>query len=278
MIVIGEKINGTRKSIAGAIDNRDREFIVSVVRSQDLSGADVIDVNAATGKSDTAQEIADMDWLAALVQENTAKPLAIDSDNPEVLAAGLKRADRAVPWINAISADPDRIGAVLPLAKQYGSPLIALCMDEKGIPEDREGRIQAAGVIFRAVTEAGIPPERIYFDPLVKPVCTDINAGNMVLGLIRELKETFAGTKTALGLSNISFGLPLRGLVNNSFMTLCIGAGLDAAIIDPANPSTMMAFRAADALLGNDRFCKSYIREFRKGQTAQSLSPDGLRQ
>ncbi|MFZ5562798.1 MAG: dihydropteroate synthase [Thermodesulfobacteriota bacterium] len=269
MLVIGEKVNGTRKSIAEAINNRDREFIVSVVRAQELAGADVIDVNAATGKSERAQEISDMEWLAALVQENTAKPLAIDSDNPEVLAAGLKRADRTVPWINSISAEPERIRAVLPLAKQYGSPVIALCMDEKGIPEDREGRVHAAGIIFKAVTEAGIDPDRIYFDPLVKPVCTDITAGKMVLGLTRELKEKFPGTKTAIGLSNISFGLPMRGLVNNSFMTLCIGAGLDAAIIDPTNPSTMMAFRAADALLGNDRFCKNYIREFRKGQVGK---------
>jgi 5-methyltetrahydrofolate--homocysteine methyltransferase len=267
MLIIGEKINGTRKQIAEAINNRDRELIVSVVRAQDLSGADVIDVNAATGKSDVAQEIGDMDWLAALVQENTTRPLVIDSNNPDVLAAGLKHADKAVPWINSISAEPERLNAVLPLAKQYGSPVIALCLDEKGIPEDREGRIKAAGIIFKAVTKAGINPDRIYFDPLVKPVCTDINAGNMVLGLIRELKEKFPGTRTAIGLSNISFGLPLRGLINNSFMTLCIGASLDAAIIDPTNTSTMMAFRAAEALLGQDRFCKNYIREFRKGPT-----------
>jgi 5-methyltetrahydrofolate--homocysteine methyltransferase len=267
MIVIGEKINGTRRLIAEAINNRDRDFIVSVVRAQDLSGADVIDVNASTGKPDMAEEAGDMEWLAALVQENTEKPLAVDSDNPEVLVAGLKRTNRAVPWINSISAEPDRIREVLPLAKKYGSPMIALCMDENGIPEDREGRVNAAGIIFRAVTEAGIGPDRIYFDPLVKPLCTDIHAGSTVLGLIRELKETFPGTRTAIGLSNISFGLPMRGLVNNSFMTLCIGAGLDAAIIDPTNPSTIMAFRAADALLGNDRFCKNYIREFRRGQT-----------
>ena len=263
MLIIGEKINGTLKGIGAAINQRNAEAITAAVRKQDLAGADVIDVNAGTGKTQGPAEIEDLQWLLGVVQKATAKPLAIDSENPEVIAAGLQLVKGPTPWINSASAAPARLESILALARNTGGPVIALCMDEKGIPTSREGRLKAAERIFRAARDKGINPECLYFDPLVMPICANDKAGVMNLELISSIKTSFPGARTVVGLSNISFGLPQREVVNQTFLTLCLQAGLDAAIMDPTRVNTLMALRAADAILGRDRICRRYMQTYR---------------
>ncbi len=263
MLIIGEKINGTLKGIGAAINQRNAEAITAAVRKQDLAGADVIDVNAGTGKTQGPAEIEDLQWLLGVVQKATAKPLAIDSENPEVIAAGLQLVKGPTPWINSASAAPARLESILALARNTGGPVIALCMDEKGIPTSREGRLKAAERIYRAAREKGINPECLYFDPLVMPICANDKAGVMNLELISSIKTSFPGARTVVGLSNISFGLPQREVVNQTFLTLCLQAGLDAAIMDPTRVNTLMALRAADAILGRDRICRRYMQTYR---------------
>ncbi len=263
MLIIGEKINGTLKGIGAAINQRNAEAITAAVRKQDLAGADVIDVNAGTGKTQGSAEIEDLQWLLGVVQKATAKPLAIDSENPEVIAAGLQLVKGPTPWINSASAAPARLESILALARNTGGPVIALCMDEKGIPTSREGRLKAAERIYRAAREKGINPECLYFDPLVMPICANDKAGVMNLELISSIKTSFPGARTVVGLSNISFGLPQREVVNQTFLTLCLQAGLDAAIMDPTRVNTLMALRAADAILGRDRICRRYMQTYR---------------
>ena len=266
MIIIGEKINATRKSITEAIDNRDADAIAPIAKAQDEAGADVIDVNAGSGKENLSEEIEDIRWLVDIVEKVTEKPLAVDSENPGTMSAGLEAISGPTPWINLVSAEAERLEKVLPLVKKYGSPVISLCLDDNGIPADIDGRIKAAGAIYEAGTKLGIEPELFYFDPLVMPIGTDREAGNIILETIEGIKKNFPGVKTAVGLSNVSFGLPQREVLNFSFLVLCMGVGLDAAILDPTNDRVMMVLRAADALLGNDDFCINYIGQHRKGK------------
>jgi len=263
MLIIGEKINATRKEIARAIEERDAAAISEIARREAEAGADVIDVNSSLGKADRSKKIEDMLWAVDVAQKACAKPLAIDSDSPEVMAAGLAAVAGPAPWINSVNAEQGKMEGVLTLAKKFGGPLVALCMGDAGIPSDIEGRIKAAGAIWEAGRKMGIEPERFYFDPLVMPLGTDHRAGLTILESLREIKKQFPGARTVLGLSNVSFGLPLRAELNAIFLALCMGAGLDAAILDPTNTATMTALRAADALLSGDDFCMRFLKHYR---------------
>lgn len=264
MIVIGEKINATRKSIAEALTNRQADIISSVAREQDEAGADVIDVNAGAGRSDISTQIEDMKWLVKVVKSATDKPLMIDSENPEVIKVGLEEANAPNTWINSVSAEEKRLKPVLELALKYDAPLIALCMDDHGIPRDVEGRIRSAKKIFQSAVSMGFDPQKIYFDPLVMPIGAEENAGRIILETIKEIKKQFSTAKTVVGLSNVSFGLPARQIINSTFLVLCMSAGLDSAIIDPTDDNLMMVLRAGEAILGEDAYCTRFIREFRQ--------------
>lgn len=266
MIIIGEKINATRKKVGQAIRERDEGAIESLVRTQDQAGADVIDLNAGTGLGGVKQTIEIMQWLVDIALKNTSRPLALDSEIPHVLEAALPLVSGAAPWINSVSAEKERLEAVMPLAKQYDAPVVALCLDDSGMPKDLESRLKSAEAIVNAAQKESVPPENLWFDPLVMPLATDVEAGNNALEAIREIKARFPGVRTVAGLSNISFGLPSRATVNAGFLILSMAAGLDAAILDPTDDNLMMACKSADALLGNDSFCMEYISLFRRLQ------------
>ncbi|MBU2489064.1 MAG: dihydropteroate synthase [Proteobacteria bacterium] len=264
MIVIGEKINATRKSIARAIASRDEEAVAILIRQQEEAGADVLDLNAGAGQEDLSRAVEDMQWLVGVAQKATAKPLAMDSEIPEVLEAALSVVTGPTAWINSVSAEKRRMESVLPLAKKFASPLVALCMDDHGIPGDLAGRMRAAEILYRAADENGIPFENLYFDPLVMPLGAQSDAGALALSCIRSIKENLVGSKTVLGLSNVSFGLPMRPALNQAFLILCMGAGLDAAILDPCDETLMTGLLAAEALMGKDAHCGRFIRAYRK--------------
>ncbi len=264
MIVIGEKLNATRKSVERAVAERDAAAVAALVEAQDRAGAEVIDVNAGSGGGDAAKAAGDMIWLVGVAQNATEKPLSIDSENPEVLAAGLSAAKGASPWINSVSAESRRLEKVLPLSAACGSPLVALCMGDDGIPRDLTARMKAATKIYEAAAAAGIAPERLYFDPLVMPLGAEPGAGLAVLECLRAVKAGLPGAKTIMGASNVSFGLPRRPLLNRALLVLALSAGLDAAILDPTDEALMMEILAAEALLGRDPHCARFLRAHRK--------------
>jgi 5-methyltetrahydrofolate corrinoid/iron sulfur protein methyltransferase len=167
--------------------------------------------------------------------------------------------------INSISGEPDRLNNVLPIVAQHGCDVIALCMDDKGIPADVEGRLAVAHKLFEATRGAGVPDERVYIDTLVLTIATDTNAGRVTLDTIRAIRSEFPEAHISLGLSNVSFGLPLRSLVNRTFLTLAIAAGMDTAIVDPNDRELKAALFATDLLLGYDKHCLNYTRAYRKG-------------
>ena len=265
MLVIGENINASNKSVAEAIVRRDGEFLESLARAEAAAGADFIDVNAGAGHGTPEQEIATMEWLVEVVQGATDKPLTIDSDNSSVIEAALRkyRGERLI--INSVNAEPERLKLIGSLAAKHHAWLVGLAMGTNGIPDNVEGRLAACDVIMTHLTRLGIGAEQIFFDPLVLPISVDSNQGLVTLKTIEQIKSRYPAAGTVMGLSNISYGLPNRKLVNRAFLLMAASAGLDAAILDPLDTKIMSFAKVANMLTGKDPFCKDYIRAHRKG-------------
>ncbi len=259
MKIIGEKINGTRKSVKEAILNRDAEFIQRLATSQAEAGSTWIDVNAGTP---TEREPDDLVWLVQTVQAVVEKPLCLDSANSAALAAALLEVKRP-PLINSISGEAARLTGVLPLAAQAQGGIIALAMDDKGIPAEVDGRLAIVRRLIEETRGAGIPDEQVYVDPLVMTIGASGNAARVALGTVRAVKGEFPKVHFTSGLSNVSYGLPVRTLINRAFLTLMLEAGLDSAILDPLDRELRKALLAAEATLGIDRHCLNYTRAFR---------------
>lgn len=261
MLIVGERINSTRKRINKAVRDRDADRIKREATTQVAAGADYIDINAGTS---VARETEDLKWLVETVQSATDAPLCIDSANPEALSAALDLVTHT-PIINSITAEAARKDAILPLVLKSGAGIVALLMGDAGMPEDAAGRIAVAETLIPELEEAGIPRDRIYIDPLVRPISTDTKQSTAVLETVRTVMTGWPGVHTVCGLSNISFGLPARSVLNTTFLALMIEAGLDGAIIDPTEPRMVATIAAAEALLGNDDFCMGYIQAHRAG-------------
>ncbi|MGE4353584.1 MAG: dihydropteroate synthase [Oscillospiraceae bacterium] len=256
MVFIGEKINGTRKAIKEAILSRDQAYIEQTALEQANAGADYLDINAGT---DPSREKDDMLWLLEIVQNVTDVPICIDSSSPETLKTALKHVSHQ-PMVNSINADPRRLDSFLPLISEIGCPVIALALDESksGMPKNNEERLENVARIFEATRAADIPDSKLYVDPLIMSVSTDITAGQEVFACMRAIRERHPEAHITGGLSNISYGLPRRELVNRTFLTLAIAAGMDSAVCNPANTALIESLKATDMLLGRDRFCRKY--------------------
>ena len=265
MIIIGERINASNRAVGEAITNRDSAYISGLAKAEAEAVADYIDVNTGTGKFDYKQEKAAMKWLVTTVQAATDRPLAIDSEHPEVIEAALEEYRGEQVIINSVTAEPEKLAAIGPLAVKQGTTLVALAMGSEGVPSTVKKRLNACETIVDGLTRMGMKMEQILFDPLVIPVSVDSTQGMVTLKTIEEIKSRFPEAKTVVGLSNISFGLPNRKLVNRSFLMMAAGAGLDAAILDPLDARIMSYVRVANLLTGKDNLCRSYIRAHRKG-------------
>jgi len=261
MKIIAEKINGARAQVAKAVAERDAELIRTLAQRQAEAGAHWIDVNAGTHPD---REPDDLVWLVNTVQEVTDLPLCLDSANPNALAAALK-VTRQTPMINSISGEPSRLTGVLPIVAEHGCPTIALCMGEQGIPKDVGGRLEAIRRVMDAARRAGVPEDRVYIDPLLMTIATDTESGNVTLDTMRAVRAEFPAAHLTIGLSNVSFGLPVRSLVNRTFLVLAMSAGLDTMIADPLDREVRAAMLAADLLLGRDKHCMTYLRAHRAG-------------
>ncbi|MDR1110625.1 MAG: dihydropteroate synthase [Deltaproteobacteria bacterium] len=270
MIIIGEKINGTRRKVAEAIASRNEDFIKELALSQFKAGAFYLDVNAGTLP---AREPEDLAWLIDLVHRAAPEAIiCLDSANPEALSAGLEKVSGYNPskmMVNSLSGEQKRVEGVLPLAAKYKSELIVLALDDKGIPATVEGRLEIIRHLVGLCREQGLPDSSLFIDPLVMTVSTNGQAGLITLETIKAVKAEFPEAHLTCGHSNISFGMPLRSVVNQSFMALTIYAGLDSAITDPENRDLRAATLATEALLGLDRHCLRFNRAFR----AKAIGP-----
>jgi 5-methyltetrahydrofolate corrinoid/iron sulfur protein methyltransferase len=262
MLIVGERINTTKKSINAAVEAKNAELIRKEAMSQAASGAELIDVNTGTR---IKTEVADMEWLVNILQDTIENRLCIDSPNPEAIKAGVKLANKK-PLVNSITAEPDRVKAIMPVVKEYGTGVVALTMDESGMPKTGEDRLKIAKKIIDMIAEYNIPLDDIYFDPLVQPVGSNPEQGLAVLESMKLIKATFPEAHLICGLSNISFGLPERKLLNRTFLPMAVNAGLDAAILDPTDKMLMSTLMASCALLAQDEFCLNYISAWRQGR------------
>lgn len=263
MLIIGERINSTRSKIQEAIKDRNTGHILSEAEKQLAAGAAYIDVNCAVTMGD---ELQDMDWVLSVIQ--SAMPgvnICIDSPNYRALEKGLKICtSKEKPFVNSITAEDARIDTVLPLAVKYKTKLVALTMDDKGMPGTAGERLVIAKSICDKVKKAGFDLADLYIDALIRPISTEPDQAREYLKSIKMIKAL--GVKTICGLSNVSYGLPNRGLINSIFLAMALDEGLDAAIIDPTEKHMASSIAASNALLGSDEYCGEYIRAFREGK------------
>lgn len=256
MIIIAERINATRKRIGKAVAERYEELIRREAIRQAEAGATHIDCNAGR---DPNREVEDMQWLINVVQSATELPISIDSANPKVITAALKEINKK-PIINSVTAEKRKIEEVMPLAVESGAMLVALCMGDGGMPQGFEQRVNAAEAVRDAAGRFNIAIDRLIFDPLIVPVSTDPAEALAALETVRHIMSKFGGAHTTCGLSNISFGLPNRNVLNRTYLAMLMGAGLDGVIMDPTEPHMMSTVLAARALTGQDEYSMDYIK------------------
>ncbi len=267
MRIIGERINATRKPIAEAIANKNADHIIQEIRAQTEAGSHYIDLNAGAGSGDCDQECQDMHWLIDLALEHTDKKLSLDSSHSEVLKDALDYLEGRRPaLLNSVSGEPERLEPLLQLAARHQSEVIALAMGTAGVPKDVQERMEVAETIQAKATELGIEDKRLYFDPLVLPLCNDVTGVTVAMATLREIKTRYPQAKTTLGMSNVSHGLPKRKLVNQAFAIAALVNGLDSAICDPTDAGLREAIVLGTMLAGKDRHCRGYTRRVQKGE------------
>ena len=264
MIIIGEKINSSRKLIAQAITARDLGYIQNEAKAQSDAGADYIDVNAAAFLEKEAECLR---WIIEAVQEVTDLPLCIDSPDPEVIGKVISLTKRP-PMINSITLEPSRLDSILPLIRDYNATVIGLCQTGSKMGKTAAEKVEIAGRLIDKVTSSGIGIDSLYIDPLVFPVGADVTSALATLDAIEIIMKQFQGVHTVCGLTNVSHGLPDRKLVNRTFLAEAIARGLDAAILDPTDKQLLGIMKAGLMLMGKDEFCMGYIKAFRKGLLA----------
>ncbi len=253
--LIGERINPTGKpALKQALAAGDMDYIAALGAQQQRAGAQALDVNVGMPGIDEKKALT---RAVEALQETCDLPLCIDSGDPAALESAL-RACAGVPLINSVSGTQASLAAVLPLAKKYACALIALPMDEAGVPSTARGRLNIARRILSEAQKLGIEKEALLFDGLTMPVSAQSDAGRVTLETI-ELLQKELGVKTVLGLSNVSFGLPKRGVLGAAFLSLALARGLTGAIANPQDARVMEEFAACRVLLGRDRQCLAYI-------------------
>lgn len=258
-------INCTRKKVGESARLRDAEFFRQLAGKQVDAGAHVLDVNG--GVPD--QEVELLSWLVDLVQAAADVPLSLDSADPAALRQALPRCKER-PIVNSISNEPPRL-ALLPLLKDYKPKLIVLCMSESGPPAGVEDRVATASKLLDRLAAEGFALDDLYVDACVMPAATSQEQGSKVMAAIHEIGQRYPGVHFSAGVSNVSFGLPQRKLLNQSFMLLLMAHGLDAAIVDPCDQQLMANVLAAEALLGRDEYSGEYLRAFRQGRLTPAV-------
>ncbi len=261
MIIIGEKINGAIPSVAEAIAQKNAEVIKNLAQTQAEAGAVFIDVCAST---DEAVELETMKWLIDLVQEATDTPIAVDSPSAEICAKSLKFCNKP-GLVNSVSMEGNKIDLIFPLIADTKWECVVLLCDDAGIPKSGQQRLDVFAAVMEKARQYNIDPARLHIDPLVEMLCTSEDGISTILEVIRNIKEQYPSIHVTGGASNISFNLPARKFVNQAFLVLAMGAGMDSAIINPLHKHMMGLIYATEALNGMDEYCIEYIGGYRKG-------------
>ncbi len=262
MIIVGEKLNGSIPSMKKAIEERNEKRIRSLAVKQEDAGADYLDVCASVPE---AVEEETLKWMLELVQDASDLPICLDSPSPDTIVKAMQYVKKP-GLINSVSMEGDKISKVFPAIAGTGWKCIALCSDENGIPDSAEKRLQVFDRILAEADKYGISHDRLFIDPLVEMLCTSEDGISTVVETIKGIRARDKKVHIIGAISNISFNLPARALINQTFATLAIAAGMDAGILDPMNREMMGAIFATEACMGLDDYCMEYIGAFREGR------------
>lgn len=258
--IIGELINTTRTKIKEAAENHNEDYIKDLTTAQIEAGAFWVDVNGG-GRAGCEEE--DMGWLLDVVQKVSGDtPLSLDSNNPDVLQMAYDKV-RVKPMINSISLESARWEGLAPFLPGKECDILALCMDNTGLPKDLDQVMERTGQLVDGLNKLGFANEAIYIDPVIQPISTDVEKGKMAMEAVWRIREKFPGVHACCGLSNISFGMPKRKTINRYFLAMMVAHGLDSAILDPLDKKMMAAVLTSQMLAGEDRFCRSFLSAVR---------------
>lgn len=270
--VIGERINPTgKRRMQEALRTGNYDYALSEAISQERAGAQILDVNAGLPEID---ERAAMLRLVSELQGVSTLPLQIDASDPAVIEAAV-RCYPGKALVNSVNGTADSLAAVLPIVARYGSAVVCLTLDEQGIPETAEGRLAVARKIVAATDAAGIPRCDVVIDCLAMAAATDQSAPRTILSAIRLVKSELPGVRCVLGVSNVSFGLPFRPLVNATFLAAALAAGLDLAIINPESQRMMDVVNSWRVLSGEDESARYYVEHYAGRSDAASKGAPG---
>ncbi|HDR15314.1 MAG TPA: methyltetrahydrofolate cobalamin methyltransferase [Desulfobacteraceae bacterium] len=263
MIIIAERINASRKLVAEAIAGENAAFIQIEAKAQAAAGADYIDVNAGTF---VGEEAVRLKWVVEKVQAVVDVPLCLDSPDPEVIEEVLPIVKASPVMINSISLEPGRLKSLLPLVAENNAKVIGLCQSEDKMAETGEEKLKFAGRLVEEASRAGVPLDNLFIDPLVYPVSTNGMSAVETINAIEKIMTEFPGVHTTCGLTNVSYGLPVRKLINRTFLIMAVSRGLDSAILDPTDTQLYASLKASLVLAGKDDFCMNYVSDFRAGK------------
>ena len=261
MIIIGEKINGSIPSVAKAIAERDADFIKNRAKVQAEAGATFIDCCASVEED---VEVETLEWMIDCIQEVTDLPISVDSPSADVLIQAYKHCNKP-GIINSVSMEGDKADKIFKEIADTKWEIVCLLSDDTGIPKTAGDRLRVFENLMAKAKEYGIKPSRLHIDPLVEMLCTSEDGIAMNVEVISTIRKQYPDIHITAAVSNISFNLPVRKLVNMGFTVLAMNAGLDSAILDPTNRDMLGLIYATEALLGLDDYCMEYIGAYREG-------------
>jgi 5-methyltetrahydrofolate--homocysteine methyltransferase len=265
MIIVGELINATRENVKEAIESSNADAIRKLAKDQAEAGASYIDVNAGTF---IENEAGHLKWVIDEVLQAVKIPCCVDSSNHRTIEAALNHLQGktdAVPMVNSISMETERYENVMPILAGTDFKVIALCMGDAGMPETANQRLAIADKLINGLVKNNVKLENIYVDPLVQALATNSIFGIEFLNAVEAIMTRYPGVHTMCGLSNISFGMPARKLMNQTLMVMAISKGLDGAIMNPLDRKMMANIVTAEAIAGKDKYCMNYLKAFRAG-------------
>ncbi len=263
-VIIGERINPTgRKKVLAALKEGDFDIVRQDAIAQVQAGAHMLDVNAGVPGADEPALLTEM---MRMVMDVTDVPLCIDTADPDALQAALSIYEGKA-LVNSVNGEERALSAILPLVREHNAAVIALCMDDDGIPETAEDRLRVAEKILERAAQQGIPEHDVIVDPLALTMGADSNAGRIALETIGLVVDKL-GSNVTMGASNISFGMPDRQFINATFIAMAIHAGLTCPITNPLVPEIRTTVLAADLSMGRDEYGMNWIQAYRQRQAA----------
>ena len=259
MILIGEKLNSSIPKTLEAFQAKDESAVVELIRRQADGGAQFLDINTAIcGEAEQETLL----WVIGLVKDNCDCGIMIDTTDPAVMAAGVQAAAGRRLILNSATIT-ERFEEVTRLARESGASVVGLPIDSEGMPHTAQEKCTKIDLLMGKLREAGIPDSRIYVDVLIETLATDGESAKNAIAALRHVAANYPDAQTTCGLSNISFGLPRRSLINSAFVSAALSAGLTSAILDPASPAMQAALAASRVVAGQDDYCMDYITYIR---------------